>query len=166
MKHMESGEFRGQPLMRLTLAGALVFLCGLWLSSGWMYFRRMDLGPESVRRYYLGAPEEFAAPRSLDAMLETTHVHLPIIGLTVLFVTHLLLFTPWSFRAKLVLIVATFGAALLNEGAGWLVRFISPGLAWLKVLGFLSFQATLGFALAALGHLLWLPRPSDPSSRR
>jgi energy-converting hydrogenase Eha subunit E len=165
VKHMETGEFRNHPLMRLTLSGTVVFLAGLWVSAGWMYFRRMGLTAESVRRYYLGSAEDFSAPRSLDSMLETAHVHLPIIGITMLFLTHLLIFAPWSFRAKAAVIAAAFAAALLNETAGWLVRFVSPAFAPLKVISFLSFEAILGFLLAALAWLLWSPHPSSSPRR-
>ncbi len=161
MKHMETGEFQRQPLMRLTLSCSLVFLGSLWLSAGWMYFRRMGLTADSVRRYYLGSEADFSAPRSLDSMLEVTHVHLPMIGLTLLFVTHLLLFSPWSFRAKVVMVVAAFGTALANESAGWLVRFVSPDWAGFKVAAFLSFEAVLGGLLAALALMLWTPRYSS-----
>ncbi len=33
--------------------------------------------------------------------------------------------------------------ALLDEGAGWLVRFVGPGFAWLKIAGFLLLQGSL-----------------------
>jgi hypothetical protein len=55
-----------------------------------------------------------------------------------------MLFVPISNRAKAWLIVLPFGAAILDEGAGWLVRFGHPGFAWAKIGGFLLLQGSLG----------------------
>src|SRR5256885_13440234 len=63
---------------------------------------------------------------------ETAHMHLPMMGLVLLFLTHLLIFVPVSRTAKLAVIVGTFVSALLEEGGGFAVRFVSPRLAWLK----------------------------------
>jgi hypothetical protein len=43
-------------------------------------------------------------------------------------------------------------AAALALACGWLVRFVSPGLAWVKVAGFLALQTSLA-ALITLS--LW-----------
>jgi len=50
------------------------------------------------------------------------------------------------------LITLPFAAALLDEGSGWLVRFVDPIFAWTKVLGFVSLQASLA---ALVGLSLW-----------
>jgi hypothetical protein len=49
---------------------------------------------------------------------------------------------------KAWLIAVPFAAALLDEGSGWLVRFVHPGFAWLKVAGFVSLQASLAVLVA------------------
>jgi len=69
-----------------------------------------------------------------------------------LVLTHLMLFIPASGRLKAWLITVPFAAALLDEGAGWAVRFLGPGFAVFKVLGFLSLQASLA---ALIGVSLW-----------
>lgn len=152
---MQSGGFQRNPFMRLTLLFTLLFLLGLWLTNFAMYFSRMGLTAASVAAYYLGSEEAFTSPRSFASMLEVAHVHLPIQGIVVLLVTHLLIFAPMPDRRKYAVISAAFLTALLNEGAGWLVRFAHPGFAWLKVAAFLSFQAVLGGLLAALGLFLY-----------
>jgi hypothetical protein len=53
---------------------------------------------------------------------------------------------------KAALIVVPFASALLDEGAGWLVRFVHPAFAWLKVAGFVLLQASLA---ALIGVALW-----------
>ena len=85
-------------------------------------------------------------------MLEISHFHLFAMGMLLLVLTHLVLFTPISNRAKTWLIVAPFASALLDEGAGWLVRFVSPVFALAKIAGFLALQTSLA---ALVGLALW-----------
>lgn len=154
MKYMEQGGFQNKPFMRLTLLWTLLFLTGLWVTNFAMYFERMGLDPASVVSYYNGSEAEFRAPRSAASMLEVAHVHLPIMGIVVLMLTHLLIFAPFSDRVKFSFICSAFLSALLNEGSGWLVRFVDPGFAVLKVASFLSFQVILAFLLWTLGVFL------------
>ncbi len=158
MKYMQDGGFQNNPLMRLTLALTLALLFGFWLTNAGMYFTRMDLRPASVVSYYNGSEEDFRPARSGAELLEATHMHLPMMGMVILFLTHLLIFVPMSRGAKVGFIVCAFVAALLQEGSGWLVRFVSPSFAPLKVLGFLGLQGALAFLLLRLGIFIALGR--------
>ncbi len=150
MKYMQNGGFQSQPLMKLTILFTLLLLTGFWATNFALYFAKMDLTPQSVEDYYLGSEEQFKMPRTYQSMLEVTHSHLPMMAFVVLLLTHLLIFAPYSFKTKVALIASGFVFSLLNESAGWLVRFVSPGFAALKVAGFLGFQGILGFLLTAL----------------
>jgi hypothetical protein len=154
MKYLQSGGFRNHPLMRLTLGCTLVLLMGLWVTNALMYFRNMTLAPASVVAYYRGDEARFLEPRTYGSMLEVTHMHLPMMALVLLLLTHLAIFLPWSTRARAGLILSTFGFALLGEGAGWLVRFVSRAFAPLKVVAFLGLEATLGGLLVGLAFYL------------
>jgi hypothetical protein len=46
-------------------------------------------------------------------------------------------------------VAVPFAAALLDEGAGWLVRFGGPSFAWLKIAGILLLQASLALLIIA-----------------
>jgi hypothetical protein len=56
--------------------------------------------------------------------------------------------------AKVWLVAATFLSALAEEGGGWLVRFVSPSFAPVKILGMLGLQGTMAILMAALGAFL------------
>jgi hypothetical protein len=150
--------------MRLTLVLTLTLLAGFWLTNAGMYFARMDLRPASVVSYYNGSEEDFRPSRSGAEMLEATHMHLPMMGMVILFLTHLLIFVPMSRSAKTGFIVTAFVSALLQEGSGWLVRFVSPAFAPLKILGFLGLQGALGFLLARLAIFLAVARRPQAAS--
>jgi hypothetical protein len=53
-----------------------------------------------------------------------------------------------------LLIVGAFVSAALEEGAGWLVRFVHPGFAVVKLAAFVSLQGILAFLLVALALFL------------
>ena len=154
MKYMQNGGFQNNPLMRLTLGLTLALLLGLWVTNFAMYFVRMDLSSSSVVAYYNGSEEDFRPPRSAASMLETTHMHLPMMGMVLLFLTHLLIFVPLERGVKVGLILTAFAGAGLQEAGGWLVRFVHPGLAPTKIAGFILLQTTLGIVLLLLSVVL------------
>jgi hypothetical protein len=155
MKYMQEGGFQNHALMRLTLALTLLLLLAFWVTNLGMYFSRMSLTPASVVTYYHGSEADFVPPRSFASMVETTHMHLPMMGIVLLFLTHLLIFVPMRRQAKVAFIASAFVFALLEEGGGWLVRFVSPKLALVKVIGFLGLQASLAYLIVALGLFLF-----------
>ena len=154
MKYLQNGGYQNNPLMRLTLTFAAVFLAGFVVTNFMLYFSKMDLTPSSVASYYLGSEENFLPARSYLSMLEVTHGHLPMMALVLLLLTHLVLFAPLSSRMKLALVITPFVSGLTSEAAGWLVRFVDPGFAWLKVASFLTLQASLIALLAILAAFL------------
>jgi hypothetical protein len=156
---MQDGGFQNNPLMRLTILFALLLLFGFWVTNFGMYFANMSLRPDSVVAYYNGSEPDFRPPRSTAAMIETAHMHLPVMGMVLLFLTHLLIFAPGARPAKIAVIVTTFVSALMEEGGGWLVRFVSPGLAWVKPVGFVGMQAAIAVVIAAL--VLFLVRAAQ-----
>ena len=163
MKHLQNGGFQGHPLMRLTLLWTLFFMVGLWFTSAFMFLSRMKPTPRSVVAFYLGSEEDYSAARSAASMLEASHSHLPIMAVVVLLLTHLMIFAPYSDRTKRWAISASFLSAFGGEAAGWLVRFVHPAFAWLKIASFAAFQACLAFLIAGLAIFLLADRAAPPS---
>jgi len=168
MKYMQNGGLQSQPLMRLTLLFTLLLLAAFWVSNFAIYFAQMNFTPQSVVKYYLGVEDEYRLPRTYQTMLEVTHMHLPMMAVVMLLLTHLLIFASLSSRVKVGMIVTAFCSALAFEAAGWLVRFVDPIFAWLKIVAFISLQATIAFLLLALAYfLMQAPRqaPADHETR-
>jgi hypothetical protein len=147
-----TGEWNRNRLLQTIVVLYAIYVAGLWLTNALLYFSKMSLRYGSVVAYYLGSEEQFLPPRSYEGMLEVAHFHLFAMGMLLLVLTHLMLFVPIAPRTKAWLIVLPFAAALLDEGSGWLVRFVSPGFAYFKIAGFLLLQGSLG-ALVVLS--LW-----------
>ncbi|MDD9872459.1 MAG: hypothetical protein OXU65_02995 [Deltaproteobacteria bacterium] len=143
MRFVVTGEWQRNRLLQTIVAIYALFVAGLWLTNALLYFQKMGLTPDSVTAYYLGDEDRFLPPRSYQGMLEIAHFHLFAMGMLILVMTHLALFTPLANRVKAWLIALPFAAALLGEGAGWLVRFVHPAFAWVKIGGFLLLQGSL-----------------------
>jgi len=143
MRFVVTGEMSRNRLLQTIVVLYALYVAGLWLTNALLYFQKMSLDPASVVEYYRGAEERFLAAKSFQGLLEVSHFHLFAMGMLLLVLTHLMLFVPLADRIKLWLIVTPFASALLDEGAGWLVRFAHPGFALLKVGGFLALQTSL-----------------------
>ena len=151
MRFVVTGEWKRNDLLLIILLLFLIYTLLFWVTNWILYFQKMGLDPTSVAHYYRGDPEaEFGQPaRPLASLAELSHFHLFAMGILVMTLTHLLLFLPTSLRVKGSLILVAFLSALLDEGSNWLVRFVHPGFAWLKVASFLIFQiALLGIIVA------------------
>ena len=158
---MLHGNYRQHLLMRLTLGCTLFLLSGFWITNALLYFRSMGVQPQSVVQYYRGSEAAYTMPRTYGAMLEVTHMHLAMMATVVLLLTHLAIFLPWPMRLRIALVLATFASALLGEAAGWLVRFVHPGFAVLKIGAFAGLQTGLAVLLIGLAvHLLRRPEPA------
>ncbi len=150
MKYMQNGGFNRNPMMSTTLMLTMLFILGFVAVNFLIFFSKMDLTPSSVSSYYLGNEEEFHPARSYQSMIETTHSHLPMMALVLLLLTHLVIFTPFSKGGKYTFIFTAFLSGLLNEGSNYLIRFVDPGFAWLKIAAFLSLQGSLLFLITIL----------------
>jgi hypothetical protein len=154
-------DWRDNRLLRLVLGWFLAFVACLWLTNGLLYFAKMGLTPSSVVAYYRGDEARFLQPRSYQGMLEITHFHLLAMGILVLTMAHLLLFVPIPNRWKWWGVSLSFASAFADEAAGWLVRFVAPGFAYLKIAAFVALQTTLALMIAAVVWALVTEQPND-----
>ena len=143
MRFVITGEWSRNRLLQLIIVIFVIYVAGLWLTNALLYFQKMSLSYTSVAEYYLGSEERFLQPRSYQGMLEVAHFHLFAMGLLLLTLTHLMLFVPLSSNAKAWFIIIPFTSALVNEGGGWLVRFVHPVFAYLKIAGFVALEISL-----------------------
>lgn len=152
MRFVITGEMNRNRLLQTIVVLYSLYVALLWATNALLYFSKMSLSIASVTEYYLGSEERFLEPRSYQGLLEISHFHLFAMGMLLLVLTHLVLFVPISNRAKGWLVVAPFLAALVDEGSGWLVRFVSPLFASAKIAGFLALQTSLA---VLVGVALW-----------
>lgn len=152
MRFVVTGEWSRNRLLQTIVVLYSLYVAGLWLTNALLYFHKMGLTAASVIAYYRGNEEQFLSPRSYQGLLEVSHFHLFAMGMLLLVLTHLVLFVPLKNNTKAWLIALPFFAAILDEGSGWLVRFVHPLFAYGKIAGFLLLQGSLA---ALVGASLW-----------
>jgi hypothetical protein len=129
-----------------------LFYCfGFWLTNFGLYME-MGLSYQGVVEHYLGSPEKFTRPKSIRGLMEVSHFHLFAMGIFLVSLMHLLLFVPINGLLKLVLIVAAFTSAFLDEASGWLIVFVSPVFAYMKITSFVVLQLSL---ITTIGLSVW-----------
>lgn len=163
MRFVITGEWSKNRLLQLIIVCFVVYVAVLWLTNALLYFNKMSLTYASVTEYYLGAEEKFLQPRTYQGMLEISHFHFFAMGLLLLTLTHLMLFVPLRAESKPWFIVVPFFSALVDESSGWLVRFVHPGFAYLKIAGFLSLEISLA---VLIGVSLWAVFAGSPEAYR
>jgi hypothetical protein len=120
-----------------------LFYCfAFWLTNFGLYME-MGLSYQGVVEHYLGSPEKFTRPKSIRGLMEVSHFHLFAMGIFLVSLMHLLLFVPVNGLLKVVLIVAAFTSAFLDEASGWLIVFVSPVFAYMKITSFVVLQLSL-----------------------
>jgi hypothetical protein len=120
-----------------------LFYCfAFWLTNFGLYME-MGLSYQGVVEHYLGSPEKFTRPKSIRGLMEVSHFHLFAMGIFLVSLMHLLLFVPVNGLLKLALIVAAFTSAFLDEASGWLIVFVSPYFAYMKIASFVVLQLSL-----------------------
>ncbi|PID79078.1 hypothetical protein CSB20_11890 [bacterium DOLZORAL124_64_63] len=161
---MNTGQWQRRGLMRLILGMFLIYMFFFWITNWGLWLTKMSFDPQVIAIYYLGdtASEFGLPPRPLGAMFEHSHQHLFAMGMLLLTLTHLVIFLPIPMRVKGPLVMGTFVAALLEQGADWIIRFGGAQFAWLKIAAFLALQIILLALIVAL--LVGIIRPM--SSKR
>lgn len=147
MKFLLEKEISNARLLQVILFFVLVYLTLLWFSNILFFLEKPGFTYDSVVKHYLGSDEEFINPASYRGLLESTHFHLFVIAMALLLLNHLAAFVPVSPYLKLSLIVISFTTGLTNMASGWLVRYVAPEFAYMKIGSFLLFQASMGVLL-------------------
>jgi len=130
--------FRG-PIA--AFAAMLVIVAG---TAAVLFARKMGLGAAQVEAFYLGSEAAFSRPRSLEGLLEVAVPHLLAVPLALFVTLHLVAFAGVVRRRPFALLSGlTFACALAGVAAGFGIRFLWPGLAWVKIAAFVGLEATL-----------------------
>jgi hypothetical protein len=151
MRFVVTGEWNKNALLRIIVLFFLFYCFAFWLTNFGLYME-MGLSYKGVVEHYLGSPEKFTHPKSIRGLMEVSHFHLFAMGIFLVALMHLLLFVPISGLFKMILIVAAFSSAFLDEASGWLIVFVSPIFAYLKIASFVTLQLSL---IVTIGISVW-----------
>ncbi len=137
-----SPDIRKNSLLRLIVVFTVLFFVLLWVTDLLLYLQ-IGFSYDSVVEYYKGSEANFRPPKSYLGMLEEAHFHFFSMAVILVTLNHLMLFTALGNFWKLLLIVSSFLSALGDIAGGWLIRYVSPDFAYLKIASVLVLQASL-----------------------
>lgn len=161
MRFVISGEWTRNRLLKLIVLWFMLFTFLFGITVSLMFYVDMGLGYQGVVEHYLGSEERFIAPKSFKGLLEISHYHAFAYGMLLMTMTHLLLFVQLRESLKAVIISLTFISGLALEGSSWLIRYVSPGFAYLKLTAFYVFLLSLLILIVAVVYALLFNMKSD-----
>jgi len=126
----------------MIVAFTVLFFVFLWITNLLLYLQ-VGFSYDSVVQYYLGSEQDFRPPRSYMGMLEEAHFHFFAMAIILVTLNHLILFTKISNFWKMVLILSSFLSAFGDIAGGWLIRYVSPEFAYLKIASLIVLQVSL-----------------------
>lgn len=142
MRFFISPDITKNTLLKLIVAFTVLFFLFLWITNLLLYLQ-IGFSYESVVKYYLGSEQDFRPPRSYLGMLEEAHFHFFAMAIILVTLTHLILFTKISNFWKLLIILSSYLSALGDIAGGWLILYVSPEFAYLKIASLIVLQASL-----------------------
>lgn len=141
-----SPDIRKNSLLRLIIVFTVLFFVLLWLTNLLLYLQ-IGFSYDSVVEYYRGSEANFRPPKSYMGMLEEAHFHFFSMAVILVTLNHLILFTALGNIWKLLLIVSSFLSALGDIAGGWLIRYVSPYFAYLKITSVIVLQVSLALLM-------------------
>lgn len=142
MRFFVSQDIRKNTLLRLIIVFTIVFFVFLWLTNLLLYLQ-VGFSYDSIVEYYRGSEESFRPAKSYMGLLEEAHFHFFSMAVILVTLNHLILFTGIGGIWKLILIVSSFMSALGDIAGGWLIRYLSPEFAYLKLASFAVLQVSM-----------------------
>lgn len=113
MRFFVTKDLNKNSALKLIVLFSLIFFVGL-IVTNFLFMTKIGFTVQEVINYYLGNPETFRQPKSYGSIVEETHFHLFAMGIILMTLNHLMLFSDLSMRFKIILIIVSFSACLLD----------------------------------------------------
>jgi len=158
MRFFISSELKKNDFLKIIIIFTTIFFLFLWLTNILLYMQ-IGFSYNGIVAYYLGNEEIFRPAKSYIGLLEEAHFHFFSMAILLVTLTHIMLFTSLSSGWKLTLIIVPFTSSFLEIISGWLIRYISPIYAYLKLGSFIVMQASVLILMVII--FIYLFRKSD-----
>ncbi len=143
--------------VKIIYTGFLIFVLVGMLTIGLFQFRRIGASYNLVAAYYRGGElrQEMAYPKTFAQLLETTHFHAFIMGVSFLVLAHLFIATSLGPRAKWSFIGLAFFSSQADLAGTWLIRYLSPAFALLHLVSWLAMWLGYGALILIPLYEMW-----------
>lgn len=132
-----------------------------------MYRVRTGLTAGGTHAYYLGnegsarAGQEMLFARTFRELLDVTHDHAFSQPFLFFVLCHIFALTNASDRVKIAVYVASFATVLVDLGAPYLIRYVSPAFAPLQIANGIVMTLTLLALLVVPTYEMWFYRGEE-----
>ncbi len=135
-----------------------LIMCAGLASNLAIFYLHTQFRSRAIVTYYLGSEQEWVAPQSFRALLETSHFHIFSMPVVIMIMAHLLLMTSVREWLKLTVISASFVGTLLEIASPWLIRYVSGQCAILMILAQILLALSFSFYIFIPIHEMWFKK--------
>jgi len=160
LRYFISNDINKNLLLKIIIVFTLLFFVFLWFTNLLLYLQ-IGFSYESVVEYYLGSEQSFRPPKSYIGLLQESHFHFFSMAIILVTLNHLILFAPIKNLYMLILILSSFMSALGDISGGWLIRYISPQFAYLKIVSVIILQISLALLIIVVIIYLYSKEKKD-----
>jgi hypothetical protein len=128
-------------LLKLVIFFFSLLLIGFFFTNLLAFYSKMGFSLGSIKEYYLGNPEKFLKPKTFEGMFKVFYPHIISMAVFSLAVGHFLIFAGSSLSIPLG--IGLFLFSFLDNLSGFLIRFLHPDFAFLKLLSFVALQGII-----------------------
>ena len=160
MRFFVTKDLNKNSALKLIILFSLIFFLGL-IVTNFLFMYKIGFTPSQVTSYYLGNPEIFKQPKSYGSLVEETHFHLFAMGIILMTLNHLMLFSNLDIRYKILIIVISFASCLLDISSSWLVRYISSSFSILKVASMIIQQLFLLILIGVITNSIFMQKNKE-----
>ena len=160
MRFFVTKDLNKNSALKLIIFFALIFFLGLIITN-FLFMYKIGFTPSSVTEYYLGNPDIFREPKSYGSLVEETHFHLFAMGIILMTLNHLMLFSNLKNSHKVLIIIISFTACLLDISSSWLVRYVSSSFSIVKVTSMIVEQVFLVLLIIIITRSIFLKNQEE-----
>lgn len=153
---------------KIIYTGFLIFMAVGMLTVGLYQFKRIGATADLIVAYYRGGElgQEMTYPKTFTQLLETTHFHAFIMGISFLTLAHLFIATSLGLRAKWTVIGLAFFSSMAGIAGPWLIRYWSPAFAILQLIAWLGMWVGYGALILLPLYEMWGRDRQQPIGER
>ena len=143
--------------VKLIYTGFLIFIALGMLTIGLYQFARIGATYDLVVAYYRGGDlgQEMSYPKTFTQLLEATHFHAFIMGISFLTLAHLFIATSLGPRVKWSFLGLAFFSSQADIAGPWLIRYLSPAFALLQLFAWLAMWLGYGALILLPLYEMW-----------
>lgn len=132
-------------LLKLVMFFFSLLLMGFFFINLLVFYSKMGFSLGSIKEYYLGNPEKFLKPKTFEGMFKVFYPHIISMAVFSVAVGHFLIFAGSSLSIPLG--IGLFLFSFLDNLSGFLIRFLHPYFALLKLLSFVVLQGIILYSV-------------------